>query len=58
MISCINGFNSLISGIRCTQLIGLNLQIANSAHILANHGIDLQGIAFDTMLESYVLYKY
>jgi DNA polymerase-1 len=25
------------------------------AHVLANHGIDLQGIANDTMLESYVL---
>jgi DNA polymerase-1 len=25
------------------------------AHVLANHGIDLAGMAFDTMLESYVL---
>ncbi len=25
------------------------------AHVLANHGIDLQGIAYDTLLESYVL---
>ena len=25
------------------------------AHVLANHGIELNGIAFDTMLESYVL---
>ena len=25
------------------------------AHVLLNHGIELQGIAFDTMLESYVL---
>jgi DNA polymerase-1 len=25
------------------------------AHVLANHGIELRGIAFDTMLESYVL---
>ncbi len=33
--------------------IGQNLKY--DAHILANHGIDLQGIAFDTMLESYVL---
>jgi DNA polymerase-1 len=25
------------------------------AHVLANHGIELRGLAFDTMLESYVL---
>jgi len=33
--------------------IGYNLKY--HAHVLANHGIQLQGIAFDTMLESYVL---
>ncbi len=33
--------------------IGQNLKY--DAHVLANHGIDLKGIAQDTMLESYVL---
>jgi len=33
--------------------IGQNIKY--DAHVLANHGIDLQGIAFDSMLESYVL---
>lgn len=33
--------------------LGQNLKY--DASVLANHGIDLQGIAFDTMLESYVL---
>ncbi|MEK8018774.1 MAG: DNA polymerase I [Candidatus Parabeggiatoa sp.] len=33
--------------------MGHNLKY--DAHVLANHGIELQGIAFDTMLESYVL---
>ena len=33
--------------------VGQNLKYDRS--VLANHGIDLQGIAFDTMLESYVL---
>lgn len=33
--------------------IGQNLKY--DAHVLANHGISLQGIAQDTMLESYVL---
>lgn len=33
--------------------IGQNLKYDRS--VLANHGIDLRGIAFDTMLESYVL---
>jgi DNA polymerase-1 len=33
--------------------IGQNLKY--DTHILQNHGITLQGIAFDTMLESYVL---
>ncbi|EDN69049.1 DNA-directed DNA polymerase [Beggiatoa sp. PS] len=33
--------------------IGQNLKY--DAHVLANHGIHLQGMAFDTMLESYVL---
>jgi len=33
--------------------LGQNLKY--DKHILLNHGIDLQGIAFDTMLESYVL---
>ena len=33
--------------------IGQNIKY--DAHVLANHGIDLQGITFDTMLESYVL---
>jgi DNA polymerase-1 len=33
--------------------LGHNLKY--DAHILANHGIQLQGIAFDSMLESYVL---
>ncbi len=32
--------------------VGQNLKF--DAHILANHGIHLQGIAFDTMLESYI----
>lgn len=34
-------------------ICGHNLKY--DAHVLANHGIELQGIAFDTMLESYVL---
>lgn len=33
--------------------VGQNLKY--DKHILANHGIDLQGIAHDTMLQSYVL---
>jgi DNA polymerase-1 len=33
--------------------VGHNLKYDRS--VLANHGIDLQGIAFDTMLESYLL---
>ncbi len=33
--------------------VGQNLKY--DAHVLANHGIDLGNIAFDTMLESYVL---
>ena len=33
--------------------IGQNLKY--DAHVLANHGIEMQGIAEDTMLESYVL---
>lgn len=33
--------------------IGHNLKY--DAHVLANHGIDLQGIGFDSLLESYVL---
>jgi len=33
--------------------VGQNLKY--DAHVLANHGINLQGIASDTMLESYVL---
>ena len=33
--------------------LGQNLKY--DASVLANHGIELQGIAFDTMLESYVL---
>ncbi len=33
--------------------IGYNFK--DQAHVLANYGIELQGIAFDTMLESYVL---
>ncbi len=33
--------------------IGHNIKY--DAHVLANHGIQLQGIAFDSMLESYVL---
>jgi DNA polymerase-1 len=35
------------------QKIGQNLKY--DWHILANHGIELRGMAFDTMLESYVL---
>lgn len=35
------------------EKIGSHLKIA--VEILANHGINLQGIAYDTMLESYVL---
>jgi DNA polymerase I len=34
-------------------ICGHNLKY--DAHVLANHGIELQGIAFDSMLESYVL---
>ena len=33
--------------------LGQNLKY--DAHVLRNHGIQMQGIAFDTMLESYVL---
>jgi DNA polymerase-1 len=33
--------------------VGQNLKY--DAHVLRNHGIELRGIAFDTMLESYVL---
>ncbi len=33
--------------------VGQNMKY--DAHVLANYGIDLQNIAFDTMLESYVL---
>ncbi len=33
--------------------IGQNLKY--DAHVLANHGINLQAIAFDTLLESYIL---
>jgi len=33
--------------------IGQNLKY--DAHVLANHGINLQNIAFDTLLESYIL---
>ena len=33
--------------------VGQNLKY--DAHVLLNHGIELRGIAFDTMLESYVL---
>ncbi len=33
--------------------LGQNLKY--DAHVLRNHGIELRGIAFDTMLESYVL---
>jgi len=35
--------------------VGQNLKY--DAHVLKNHSIDLQGIAFDTMLESYVLHS-
>ena len=35
------------------QKVGQNLKY--DAHVLLNHGITLRGIAFDTMLESYVL---
>lgn len=35
------------------EKIGQNLKY--DAHVLANHGITLRGIAYDTMLESYVL---
>lgn len=35
------------------QKVGQNLKY--DWHVLANHGIQLRGIAFDTMLESYVL---
>ncbi|MEY3017010.1 MAG: hypothetical protein RL336_145 [Pseudomonadota bacterium] len=37
----------------CVAKVGQNLKY--DKHILANHGITLQGIAHDTMLESYVL---
>jgi DNA polymerase-1 len=33
--------------------VGQNLKY--DMHVLLNHGIDLQGVAYDTMLESYVL---
>jgi DNA polymerase-1 len=36
-----------------TAKVGHHLKY--DAHVLANHGIELRGIAFDTMLESYVL---
>jgi DNA polymerase-1 len=35
------------------QKVGHHLKY--DAHVFANHGIELQGIAFDTLLESYVL---
>ena len=37
----------------CLAKVGQNLKY--DASVLANHGITLRGIAFDTMLESYVL---
>jgi DNA polymerase I len=37
----------------CRAKLGQNLKYDKS--VLANHGIELNGIAFDTMLESYVL---
>ncbi len=37
------------------QQLKIGQNIKYDAHVLANHGINLQGIASDTMLESYVL---
>ncbi len=37
------------------QLAKIGQHIKYDLNVLANHGIDLQGIAYDTMLESYVL---
>ncbi|MCK5877712.1 MAG: DNA polymerase I, partial [Candidatus Marithrix sp.] len=37
------------------QKLKVGQNIKYDAHVLANHGINLQGIASDTMLESYVL---
>ncbi len=38
-----------------TERAKLGHHLKYDAHVLANHGIDLKGIAYDTMLESYVL---
>jgi DNA polymerase-1 len=38
-----------------SEKIKVGQNIKYDAHVLANHGIFLQGIGFDTMLESYVL---
>jgi DNA polymerase-1 len=37
------------------SLLKIGHNIKYDAHVLANYGIELQGIAFDTLLESYVL---
>lgn len=37
------------------QLAKVGHHMKYDMHVLANHGIHLQGVAFDTMLESYVL---
>lgn len=43
---------SILEDPRCKK-VGQNLKY--DAHVLRNHGIELRGITFDTMLESYVL---
>jgi DNA polymerase-1 len=45
-------FRPLLSS-QAVPKLGQNLKY--DAHVLANHGIELQGIAHDTMLQSYVL---
>jgi len=48
----LGGLKPLLESARQAK-IGQNLKY--DAHVLANHGIQMQGIAEDTMLESYVL---
>ncbi len=48
----LGGLKALLEDTKASK-IGQNLKY--DAHVLANHGIHMQGIAEDTMLESYVL---
>ncbi len=50
--SVLGGLKALLED-DSAKKIGQNLKY--DAHVLLNHGIQLRGIAFDTMLESYVL---